>query len=241
MAKNVLYVGMMYDIISLINLEESVENIYVIDMVDLNYGQFIKDKKNSWETLKERIKNIIKDGYNIHDYTNIKQINKLGKGEIIFEEDIIKDTNNKSKYFNMLSIKHKWTLKFRYDNIGKEINMIFYAGYSSEEIWELDIQNINCIMSMGSYFYNKLNNDDNDDNDNNKYNYDINTKSMIIERCLLPLSHYTLYFICNKHYNKINNIYYNDNSQEIELNNEIGKIILTDFSNNSLDKLFPIL
>ena len=55
---NILYVGMMYDITTLINLEETVDNIYVIDLVDLNYGDFIEDKKNSWSTLKEKIKQI---------------------------------------------------------------------------------------------------------------------------------------------------------------------------------------
>lgn len=230
---NVLYVGMMYDITSLINLENSVDNIYVIDMVDLCYGQFIKDKKNSWETLKEKIKNIIKDGYNINNYDNTKQINKLGKAEIIFEEDIIKDTEhaeNTNKYDVVLTVKHRWTLKFRYENTGKEINMIFYAGYCSEDIWELDIQNINCVMSMGSYFYGKLN-----DRVNRK-NYDINTKNMIIERCILPLSHYKLYYNCKKKYHtKISKK--SNNLQEVEINDDIGKIILTDFSNRSLQKL----
>ena len=233
MVNNVLYVGMMYDITSLINLEESVDNIYVIDIVDLGYGQFIKDKKNSWETLKERIKNILRDGFNINDYNNIKQINKLGKAEIIFEEDIIKydikdDIKRDIKDDYGLSTKHKWTLKFKYEKNGKIINMIFYGGYCSEEIWELDIQNINCIMSMGSYFYNKI-------NDNN--NYDMNTKNMIKDRCVLPLSHYTLYFICNKYYDKINTIYHDqlDNIQNVELNDEIGKVILTDFSDNNLN------
>ena len=235
MPYNVLYVGMMYDITTLINLEDTVDNIYVIDMVDLHYGQFIESKENSWITLKEKIKTILMDGFYIHTYTNMKQINKLGKAKIISEEDIIYEYN-KTQY-NNFNERHRWSLKFVYENLQKEINLIYYGGYCTEDIWPSDIQNINCIISIGAYFYETLD----DIND-----YSEITKKMIIERCNLPLSYYKLYFNCNKpYYEKICNkqLYNEDNDEFIYVHyiNEIGKTVLILFSDNDFIKLMSLI
>ena len=236
MVNNVLYVGMMYDITTLINLEETVDNIYVIDKVDLSYGKFIKGKKNSWITLQEKIKNILINGFYIDPFDKVKQMNKLGKAQIISEENINIDIK-----------KNRWSLKFRYENINKEINMIFYAGYCTEDEWPLDVKNINCIISIGACFYRKLGGD----------SIDEITKNMIIERCNLPLSHYMLYFNCNKkYYKRINKYKYKtyddsdnteedinkddieDNIEQVKFCNEIGRTKLRDFSEYNLMKLY---
>jgi hypothetical protein len=223
MVNNVLYVGMMYDITTLLNLEETVDNIYVIDLVDLNYGQFVEGKENSWTTLKEKIKTILLDGFYIDPYQDIKQINKLGKAVLISEEDIITGYNIDT---NRLNEKHRWSMKFKYDILQKEINLIFYGGYCSEEEWPIDIININCIMSMGAYFYKKL---------DDKTECDKMTEKMIIERCTIPLSYYMLYFSCKQ-------LYYEKICDELTnyFLTEIGKTILNDFTYDNLIKLLHI-
>ena len=235
MPSNILYVGMMYDITTLINLEDIVDNIYVIDLVDLGYGKFIEDKENSWSTLKEKIKTILTDGFYIDKYRNMKQINKLGRAKIISEDDIMCGYNNQCDFFNE---RHRWSLKFVYENLKKEINLIYYGGYSTEDIWPLDVQNINCIISIGAYFYEPL-------VENKEYS-EI-TKNMIIERCNLPLSYYKLYFICNKIYyeqiynEQINNEQINnENTQYVHYLNEIGKTILTSYSDSEFTKLLSL-
>lgn len=51
---NVLYVGMMWDILSVLDMVPNVDNIYVIDDVDLSYGTFIKGKKKFIRNIKRK-------------------------------------------------------------------------------------------------------------------------------------------------------------------------------------------
>ena len=210
----VLYVGMLYDITSLLNLEPCVETIYVIDMVDLSYGSFVENEENSWITLKQRIKKILTDGYD----KNVKI--KNGKSVITYENDIVSDNNIINYYLNE---SHKWTIKFHFESDSKtEVSLIFYAGYSSENVWPSDIKNISSIMSIGSYFYCKIGCDPSD-------GYDENTHEMIKERCCLPFTFYTTVSI------------YDTPTKEYELVSLndilIKKLVIYNFSNESLNLL----
>lgn len=178
--KSVLYIGMLYDIELLLNLEPDVDNIFVIDMVDLSYGTFIEGKTNSWDTLKERIKNIIEK-----------------KSVIVSENDTITKHKSSSYY---LKESHRWNVVF------EKVNLVFYAGYLSEEQWPEDVININTIISVGACFFSA------------DETYE-STKKTLAERCTLPLTHYANQLKHSK-YKKIN----------VPCEYSIGKMIINDFS-----------
>jgi hypothetical protein len=81
-------------------------------------------------------------------------------------------------------------------------------------------------MSMGAYFYKKL---------DDKTECDKMTEKMIIERCTIPLSYYMLYFSCKQ-------LYYEKICDELTnyFLTEIGKTILNDFTYDNLIKLLHI-
>jgi hypothetical protein len=222
MTKNILYVGMMYDIATLLNLEnmEEVDKIYVIDIVDINYGQFIEGEKNSWNTLKLKIKNILINGECYHKYEKINQYIKYGKSIILNEsEEFLQHTNNSDipeelyNYYDIYLNKRIYKLNFLIEKINKKIELIFYAGFSSDEIWPTEINNISTIITCASSFY---------------CNEEITTQ-MIKEKCNLPFDYYQLYFNCDKtKFEKINNK--NENSKVLFIE-EIGKTIINDFNN----------
>lgn len=222
MTKNILYVGMMYDITTLLNLEnmEEVDKIYVIDIVDINYGQFIEDEENSWNTLKLKIKNILINGEYYDKYEQINQYIKYGKSIILNEsEEFLQHTDNSDipeelyNYYDIYLNKRIYKLNFLIEKINKKIELIFYAGFSSDEIWPTEINNISTIITCGSSFY---------------YNEEITTQ-MIKEKCNLPFDYYQLYFNCDKtKFEKINNK--NENSKVLFIE-EIGKTIINDFNN----------
>jgi hypothetical protein len=219
MSKKVLYVGMMWDIVTILNLEE-VDIIYVLDDIDLSYGIFIEGKENSWNTLKEKIKNILIDGFYYCNYLNVNQKIKYGKAKIINESEtnIINkneiDIIDESKTDIIDEIKYKWNLKCVFEKIGKTIELIFFAGYISDEIWPSEINDINTIITNGAEFFN--------------CNY--NTTKMIKEHCIIPFTYYQLYFSCDKNrFEKIGKKIINKPKiRNVLFLEEIGKTIITD-------------
>lgn len=191
MEKNVLYVGMMWDVITALNLEYF-NRIYVMDTVDLTYGKFIEDKPNSWNTLKEKIKNILIDGYHYCQYENKNQYIKYGNAKILDEDEKIFCKFDNSKFDNLRDdniVRCRWNLIFLFETTKHNVELIFYCGFSSDEHWPYEINNISSIITNGSSFY--------------KCEH-ITTK-MIKERCNVPFSYYQLYFNCDKtKFKKIN-------------------------------------
>ena len=205
MSKNALYVGMMWDIATALNLEDF-DKIYVMDMIDLSYGQFIEGKINSWNTLKEKIKNILIDGYYYDEYYHINQYIKYGKATIINETEKIEYLEND---------KYKWELDFMFNLTNKKVKLIFYVGYNSDSVWPDDIKDIHTIFTFGACF---------------GENWDI-TKKMIIERCCLPFSYYKLYFSCDKtKYEKIGENVKMGKLKDVLFFQEIGKTLITDLN-----------
>ena len=204
-----LYVGMMYDIIAALNLMyyTSSTELFIIDLVDLSYGQFVEGKSNSWETLKEKIKYIVLDGFYIDPYIDpdidIKEINKFGKAIILSENDQFSGKKRSAWEFDEL---HEWSMKVQFND--KIINIVFYAGYSTEEKWPSQIKNIGHIIRTGSYFLRRLNWCDDDIFDIDEC--DETTVEMIRDRCIKPLTIYDKCF------------------------NKLRKLTVTDFSDDDL-------
>ena len=210
MTKNILYVGMMWDITTALNLEDF-DKIYVMDSVDLTYGQFIEGKQNSFETLKEKIKNILVNGYYYEKYYNVNQYIKYGKAKII-EETEDKICNHPTEF------QSKWNLKFIFEETDKMVELIFYAGYMSDYRWPDEIKNISTIITIGSGFYECE---------------DVTTK-YINERCTTPFTYYKLYFNCYKSkFEKIGEKLKHNNLQikNVLFLSEIGKTVVIDKTN----------
>jgi hypothetical protein len=233
--KNILYLGMAWDIMLPMLAEPDFDTLYVLNQIDYAYG--------SWDHHMKTILSILKDGsdenvmssknpskfqkqyYNENGSKSLRVHRLSGTSKILSDNVKELDRNDfqelsdypKIEVYDYKSSKFNpnkaWRISFLYEN--KIRNLVYYATSFLSE-WPSEIKNIQSIFWPGSYEWNDL-----------RLEKSKIIRNMIETRSTLPLSIYTQE---NENENFPIHLHFYTGSERDGMN--INKLVLLNFQKN---------